>query len=68
MERHRKGAPLQAAEYLEIGIGPADGTEIACRPEELGVLASQRYRMRDVSRGTDSYGTMGDLLRRLAGG
>lgn len=68
MERHRKGAPLQAAEHLEIGIGPAEGTEVACRPEELGVLAGQRYRMRDVSRGTDSYGTMGDLLRRLAGG
>jgi hypothetical protein len=26
-----------------------------------------RYRMRDVSRGTDSYGRMGDLLDRLTG-
>lgn len=68
MQRHRKGSPLQATEHVEMGIGRAGGTEIACRPADLGVLASQRYRMRDVSRGTDTYGSMGELLQRLVGG
>jgi hypothetical protein len=67
LTRHRDGSPLQPSEHGEVGIGPPEGTETACRPEELGVLASLRYRMRDVSRGTDSYGRMGDLLDRLTG-
>lgn len=67
LRRHREGSPLQASEQGDVGIGPPEGTETACRPEELGVLASLRYRMRDVARGTDSYGRMGELLGQMVG-
>lgn len=65
LARHQRGSPLEASESVDIGVGRRTASESACTVDQLGVLASQLYRMRDVLRGTDEYGRLGDLLQHL---
>lgn len=65
LARHQRGSPLEASESVDIGVGRRTASESACTADQLGVLASQRYRMRDVLYGTDEYGRLGDLLQHL---